>query len=385
MGGIASVTRSCAVALRHRSQRRNADVFPEESAAASLERFIAYHPGRRKRTGPSLSSQPSFLAPDLRFVDCRGSKARFVAEVCRQSFGRPDLVLHEHLDLAQAHALIPRPLRRACVLWCHGIELWRELPPRKIRAIREADFLLFNSAFTRERAARFHPWILEQPYRVVPLCREEDPTPSSSTGPTERKPWILTTGRLVADRPKGHREILDALPELRKRIPGLQWHVTGSGPWFAPLASLVAGSPARDAVVLHGFAAPAELDRLYRECRVFAMPSQGEGFGIVYAEAMARGLPCVGSTLDAAPEVIGEAGLCIDPSDPAALVAALSRYLDAGPEEYARYEQAALERATHYRPERFARDLKDALAEAFLRWRSCRHGDKPHSSMPPCP
>ncbi len=384
MGGIASVTRSCAVALGNLS-RRNAEIPPEESATPFLERFIAYHPGRRTPTGPPLSSRSPSLAPGIRFVDCRGGKARFVAEVWRQSCGKPDLVLHEHLDLAQAHALIPRALRRACVLWCHGIELWRELPPLKVRAIREADLLLFNSAFTRERAARFHPWILDQPHRVVPLCRETDAAPLSTTVPTERKPWILTTGRLVADRPKGHREILAALPELRKRIPGLQWHVTGSGPWFDPLASLVADSPTRDAVVLHGFAAPAELDRLYRECRVFAMPSQGEGFGLVYAEAMARGLPCVGSTLDAAPEVIGEAGVCIDPSNPAALVAALSRYLEAGPEEYTGYGQAALERARHYRLERFAEDLRDALTEAFLRWKASRHGKRPQSSMSLCP
>jgi phosphatidylinositol alpha-1,6-mannosyltransferase len=47
-----------------------------------------------------------------------------------------------------------------------------------------------------------------------------------------------------------------------------------------------------------------ELGRLYRSAGVFAMPSRQEGFGLVYAEAMWHGLPCIGSTLDAASEVI---------------------------------------------------------------------------------
>jgi phosphatidylinositol alpha-1,6-mannosyltransferase len=45
---------------------------------------------------------------------------------------------------------------------------------------------------------------------------------------------------------------------------------------------------------------------LYRGAQVFAMPSRGEGFGLVYLEAMAHGLPCIGSTHDAAGEVIAD-------------------------------------------------------------------------------
>ncbi len=59
------------------------------------------------------------------------------------------------------------------------------------------------------------------------------------------------------------------------------------------------------------------------------MPSRQEGFGLVYLEAMAAGLPCLASTCDAAGEVVvdGETGLLVDPADQAAIVAAITRLL----------------------------------------------------------
>jgi phosphatidylinositol alpha-1,6-mannosyltransferase len=62
---------------------------------------------------------------------------------------------------------------------------------------------------------------------------------------------------------------------------------------------------------------------------VFALPSRGEGFGLVYLEAMAHGLPCVGSIHDAAAEIVvdGETGLLVDSSDPRALRSGLARLL----------------------------------------------------------
>jgi glycosyltransferase involved in cell wall biosynthesis len=57
------------------------------------------------------------------------------------------------------------------------------------------------------------------------------------------------------------------------------------------------------------------------------MPSENEGFGLVYAEAMAHGLPCIASTRDAAGEVVrdGETGLLVPVRDPAALAEAIHR------------------------------------------------------------
>jgi glycosyltransferase involved in cell wall biosynthesis len=63
----------------------------------------------------------------------------------------------------------------------------------------------------------------------------------------------------------------------------------------------------------------------YRLCDVFAMPSTGEGFGIVFLEAMACGKPVIGGTRDSAVDALrhGELGVLVDPEDPAQLRDAL--------------------------------------------------------------
>src|SRR5262252_8472436 len=73
----------------------------------------------------------------------------------------------------------------------------------------------------------------------------------------------------------------------------------------------------------------ASLGDLYRRAGVYAMPSRQEGFGLSYAEAMWHGTPCIGSSRDAAGEVIrdGESGLLVPYDDRAALAAALVRLL----------------------------------------------------------
>src|SRR5262249_51194424 len=73
----------------------------------------------------------------------------------------------------------------------------------------------------------------------------------------------------------------------------------------------------------------AEVGRLYREADVFCLPTVQEGFGIVFLEAMASGLPVVATTAAAIPEVVpdGKAGLLVPPGDVEALAAALVELL----------------------------------------------------------
>jgi len=100
---------------------------------------------------------------------------------------------------------------------------------------------------------------------------------------------------------------------------------------------------------------------------VFAMPSRGEGFGIAYLEAMAHGLPCIGSVHDAAGEVIedGVTGYLVDQSDTRALADRVSRLLgdDAGRREMGEAGRRRLRE--RFTADRFARRLGD-LVEAAL-------------------
>ncbi|MFO0773139.1 MAG: glycosyltransferase family 1 protein [Nitrospiraceae bacterium] len=76
-----------------------------------------------------------------------------------------------------------------------------------------------------------------------------------------------------------------------------------------------------------GLVDDATLIGLYRGARVFAFPSRYEGFGLPPLEAMACGCPVVSSQASSLPEVVGDAGLMVDPSDVPALAQALTRVL----------------------------------------------------------
>jgi phosphatidyl-myo-inositol dimannoside synthase len=119
-------------------------------------------------------------------------------------------------------------------------------------------------------------------------------------------------------------------------------------------------------VMFPGFASEAELIGFYRRAAVFAMPSRGEGFGLVYLEAMAHGLPCVAAVNDAAAEVIedGETGFLVRQDDCGALTDRLIRLLTDEPLRCQMGGAGARRVQERFSYERFARTMLARLDEA---------------------
>lgn len=132
--------------------------------------------------------------------------------------------------------------------------------------------------------------------------------------------------------------------EPRKNLPRLieAAAIVGSEPCTADLQLFVGGSPAwkydevfarirqlglEDRVRLIGRVSDADLPKWYGACAVMAYPSLYEGFGLPPLEAMACGAPVVTSNVTSLPEVIGDAGITVDPTDAGALADALRRVL----------------------------------------------------------
>lgn len=78
-------------------------------------------------------------------------------------------------------------------------------------------------------------------------------------------------------------------------------------------------------IVVRGPLGDAELAAAYAQAAFFVLPSRFEGYGLVYAEAMAYGLPIVACNVGPLPELVGQAGLLVPPGDEGALAAALAR------------------------------------------------------------
>jgi glycosyltransferase involved in cell wall biosynthesis len=140
---------------------------------------------------------------------------------------------------------------------------------------------------------------------------------------------VLFVGRMD-ERYKGQLDLIDALDILRFRHPKLRLVFVGGGAALSDWREEARRRGVHERVTFTGRISDRELAEYYSTATLFAMPSENEGFGLVYAEAMAYSLPCVGSDWDAATEVIshGETGLCVPAHNSTALAGALSELLE---------------------------------------------------------
>jgi phosphatidylinositol alpha-1,6-mannosyltransferase len=281
---------------------------------------------------------------------------------------RPDLVFFDLVGLARA-ATLPLPgLRpRRYAVFAHGIELSAATRGSRRRALRGAWRILTNSHFTARGLAAEHPDLGD---RIVPtpLCIDPERTAAwEAAAPAERperRPAVLIVGRLwSSERGKGHEELLACWPRVRDAHPSSELWVVGDGDDRARLEARARELGVDRSVRFFGRVSDAELGRLYRTASLFAMPSRQEGFGLVYAEAMWHGLPCIGSTADAATEVIvdGETGALVPYGEAEPLGDRLIEMLGDLPRLERMGEAAARRARLEYGYPRFRKDLLTAL------------------------
>jgi glycosyltransferase involved in cell wall biosynthesis len=132
---------------------------------------------------------------------------------------------------------------------------------------------------------------------------------------------------------KGLGTLLTAMARLRVAHPQARLRLVGQCPEEQHLRRLAARLGLGDTVAFLGHVPLPALAAEYANADVFCLPSRQEGFGIVYLEAMAAGLPVVACRSSAVPEVVadGDTGLLVPPLDPGALAVALARLADDAP------------------------------------------------------
>ena len=128
-------------------------------------------------------------------------------------------------------------------------------------------------------------------------------------------PVLLTVSRL--DEYKGVQRVIEAMPKILSEVPGTRYVVMGQGGYKKELMRLASTSPAWDSIIFLGAGTDFEKFACYERCSVFVMPSEVEGFGIVYLEANAFGKPVIGGDIMGVPDAIvhGETGLLVDARD----------------------------------------------------------------------
>jgi phosphatidylinositol alpha-1,6-mannosyltransferase len=119
------------------------------------------------------------------------------------------------------------------------------------------------------------------------------------------------------------------MPFLLERFPELIYNIVGDGDGRSQMEDVARQEGVEHAVKFHGSVSDTELKKHYREATLFVMPSRREGFGFVFLEAMAHGLPIVAGDQDATTEVVqdGKTGILVNPLSTYALHAAITRLL----------------------------------------------------------
>lgn len=273
------------------------------------------------------------------------------------------IVLVWHLGLLK---LLPfLRLRDAKVgLFLHGIEAWRVQGPLTKRLMREVDLFLPNSEHTWRAFASFNPELKNAPHQVVHLGVGE--VLGRPARPPSGPPAVLMIGRMLkGERYKGHKEMLAAWPRVLARTPEAQLWMVGPGPLGVQLEEQAKAQGLDGSVKIYGQVTEAEKQDLLTRCRCLALPSRGEGFGLVYLEAMRLGRPCLVSNVDAGREVVNppEAGLAVTPDNLEELSEATCRLLSAGAEWDRWSEQARRRYEARFTAKQFQSRLLAALAE----------------------
>jgi len=294
-----------------------------------------------------------------------------VAAVRRGRAWLPDAIMCGHIAVSPGALLLGRALRVPVVQYVYA----KELPnrPRLARfALSRAAATIAISNHTANLAIRAGA----PPVRVRRI--EPGVDAAASTARVERagRPTILTVARLT-DRHKGFDVMMRAMPLVRARVPDAVWVIVGEGRLRPELEEAAAAAGLSESVQFTGSVTAIERDDWYARAHVFALPSRvpadggGDGYGLVYLEAGARGLPCVAGDAGAVAEVVvhGESGLLVDARDHVALAEALvSLLLD--PETSERLGRAGRKRAGERTWERMVRQVEDLVEQTVADWRS---------------
>lgn len=273
---------------------------------------------------------------------------------------RPRLILCCHINFSLPLLLVHRLFGIPYWVFTYGVDVWNVQDQYKIQALVEADKIITIGTYTRDRLLK-EQFIPPDQISLLPVTFDASRF-SIADKPAyllERynlmpnQPIILTVSRLAGvNRAKGYDQILHALPKIRQQLPHVHYILVGKGDDRPRIERLISDLKLHDCVTLAGFVPDGELRDHYNLCDVFAMPSKGEGFGIVYLEALACGKPTLGGNQDGAVDALcqGKLGALVNPDSVTEIANTLLEILED------RYSNSLI-----YRPD----DLRESVINTF--------------------
>ena len=361
-GGIQVYSAFFLEALQKLFPNTNYDVFLKHDTYASTElSFLAHTRFHLAGSFPPALRTPAFALQLLGYG----------------LWQKPNLVITTHLNFTIAAYWLKRLTGIPYWAIAHGVDAWNIERPMLKTALQQADCILAVSSYTRDRLLK------EQnlsPDRVKLLPNTFDPSRFTIAPKpayllkrhnlSSEQHTILTVTRLSnSDGYKGYDQLIQALPQIRQSIPNVHYILVGKGDDQHRVEQLVRDHSLQNHVTLAGFIPDSELCDYYNLCDVFALPSKGEGFGIVYLEALACGKPTLGGNQDGAIDALGhgDLGALVNPDDLEEIAQTLMQVLNGTSPDPKLYKPEVLRQKVieKFGFERFQQSLAEYLACYF--------------------
>ncbi|NEO52767.1 MAG: glycosyltransferase family 4 protein [Okeania sp. SIO3B5] len=240
---------------------------------------------------------------------------------------QPQQVFCGHINLAPLVQTFCVPLGIPYTVFTYGKEVWEPLPNKYQQALKKAASILTISRYSRDRCCE-NNYLDQEKFQLLPCMVDENifipqPKPQDliESYNLEGAKVLMTVARLWSGDPyKGVDVTIRAIPIILQIFPEVKYLVIGRGDDQPRLAKLAEDLGVEKQVIFAGFVPTEDLVRHYQVADAYVMPSQ-EGFGIVYLEAMACGIPVLSGDADGSADPLqdGKLGWRVPYRDPEAV------------------------------------------------------------------
>ncbi|WP_372371092.1 glycosyltransferase family 4 protein [Candidatus Uabimicrobium sp. HlEnr_7] len=277
-----------------------------------------------------------FTLNDYNQNGCSQSKSKFIFRFLKQILlFKPDLVICGHINFAFLCQRACKPLGIPYYVICHGIDALN-MSRSKITALQKAEKLIAVSKYTQKNVQQqthnnnfflLPPCVDNNKFKIVP--RSQNLTQKWNLHKKDK--IILTICRLSKkEMYKGYDIIINVLPQVLESVKNVKYILGGTGDDLTRVKNLVSQKNLHDNVIITGFIPDDEIVDYYNLCDIFAMPSQKEGFGIVFTEASCCGRPTLAGNKDGSSDAVleGKTGILVNPDDPQQIANSLITFLN---------------------------------------------------------
>ncbi len=325
-GGIQKMSRTLAYSLNQLAQEKQWE----------FKMFSAYD--------SDDDLMPQYLPADS-FRGFKIKRILFVLNTIREA-KNTDVLILSHINLSVVGLLV-KMINPNCKIWliAHGIEVWRGLSSTQKKMVNKSDKVICVSNFTKQQMIKLHEvdsnkcFVLNNvidPFMILPQKFEKPANLMEKYNLQTDDPVIYTLTRLAStEQYKGYERVIRAMVSLKDRFPKLKYILSGQYDKDEEyrINHLIDENGLAGSVILTGFIEEKNLSDHFLLADLFVLPSKKEGFGIVFIEAMACGLPVICGNADGSIDAIrnGELGQAIDPESQEELETAIYEKLESAP------------------------------------------------------